>query len=98
VTQEGDPPVAANPTPELEAFHQFLGEQLASGGSSLSPEECLELRRAQNPTGEQLSESVQALQEALDDMEASDVGQPLELFLAGVRQRNKPLTRRIARP
>src|SRR5436853_451831 len=46
--------MAADPTHELEAFHRFLGEQLADGGSSLTPEECLELWRAQHPTAEQL--------------------------------------------
>ena len=80
--------MAADPTHELEAFHRFLSEQLAHGGSSRTPEECLALWRAQHPTGEQLRAGVQAVQEALADMEAGDVGQSLDQFLAEFRQRN----------
>ena len=80
--------MAAHPTHELESFHRFLGEQLANGGSSLTPEECLEPWRAENPVGEELRASVQAIQEALADMEAGDTGQLLEPFLAEFRQRN----------
>jgi hypothetical protein len=80
--------MAAESTHDLEAFHHFLGEQLTNGGSSLTPEECLELWRAQHPTSEQLRANVQAVQEALADMEAGDVGQPLAQFLAEFRQRN----------
>jgi hypothetical protein len=78
-----------NPGAELEAFHRFLGEQLANGGSCLTPEECLERWRAQHPAPEQLRESVQAVRDALADMEAGDVGQPLDTFLAEFRQRSK---------
>jgi hypothetical protein len=77
--------MASDPIPELEAFHRFLGEQLANGGRALTPEECLELWRAQHPAGEQLRASVRAVQEALADMEAGDAGEPLAQFLAEFR-------------
>lgn len=80
--------MATDPTHELEAFHRFLAEQLADGGSSLTPEECLELWRVQHPTAEQLRADVQAVREAVADMEAGDAGQPLGEFVAEFRQRN----------
>ena len=80
--------MATDLTNQLEAFLRFLGEHLANGGSSLTPEECLALWRAQHSTPEQLSANMQAVREALADMDASDAGQPLEQFLAEFRRRN----------
>ncbi len=74
---------------ELKSFHRFLGDQLADEGSSLTPEECLDLWRAQHPLDEELSASTRAIQEALDDMKAGDIGQPLEAFLAEFRSRQR---------
>ena len=59
---------------QLEAFHRFVDEQLRNGGKNLSPEECLELWRAQHPTPEELEESLRAVQQSLADMEAGDRG------------------------
>ena len=70
---------------ELEAFHRFLADQITNGGPALTPEDCLELWRAQNPHDEEFRADVQAVKEALDDMEGGDVGMPLAEFLAGVR-------------
>jgi hypothetical protein len=76
---------------ELESFHQFLGTQLANGGAALTPEECLDLWRAEHPPDDELQAGIQAVQEALADMEAGDVGQPLEEFLRDFRaQRHLP--------
>jgi hypothetical protein len=74
---------------ELEAFHQFVGDQLANGGSALTPEECLDLWRAQHPQDDERDAGVQAVQEALADMQAGDTGQPLEEFLAEFRARRR---------
>jgi hypothetical protein len=77
---------------ELDAFHRFVGVQLANGGSTLTPEECLDLWRSQHPLDEEIDAGIEAIQEALDDMEAGDSGQPLEEFLAEFRaQRRSPL-------
>ena len=46
-------PKVANAMSELESFHNFLGTQLATGDSALSPEECLDLWRAQHPPDEE---------------------------------------------
>ncbi len=70
---------------ELDSFHRFLGEQLASEGPALTPEECLALWRAQHPLDDELSASTRAIREALDDMEAGDTGQPLDIFLSEFR-------------
>jgi hypothetical protein len=76
---------------ELEAFHRFLGDQITNGGSALSPQECLDLWRAQHPLAEQLTDSVHAVKEALEDMESGDQGQPLRDFLSELRaQKNLP--------
>jgi hypothetical protein len=70
---------------ELESFHRFLGDQLALGGSALTPEECLELWREQNAPDEEVEVDTQAIREAIEDMEAGDRGQPLKEFLAEFR-------------
>jgi hypothetical protein len=72
---------------ELESFHRFLGDQLAHGESMLTPEECLELWRAQNPPDDDLEAEAQAIGEAIEDMRAGDLGQPLPEFLADFRAR-----------
>jgi hypothetical protein len=76
---------------ELEAFHRFLGDQLANGDAALTPEECVDLWRAQNPAYDELYSDVQAVKEALDDMEAGDHGIPLQDFLSEVRGKKRCL-------
>ena len=70
---------------ELESFHRFLADQLSYGDSMLSPEECLDLWRAQNPPEHESEAEVEAIREAIDDMRAGDAGQPLREFLAELR-------------
>jgi hypothetical protein len=55
----------------------------------LSPEECLELWRAQNPSEDQFEAEAQAIREAIDDMRAGDVGQPLREFLMEFRAQKR---------
>ena len=74
---------------ELEAFHRFLEDQLSSGGCSLSPEECLDLWRAQHPLDGQTWEDINAVKEALDDMEAGDSGKPFHQFSEEFREKNR---------
>jgi hypothetical protein len=74
---------------ELVSFHQFVGEQLNAGQPCLSPEEALEAWRLQNRTPEEMAEDVQAIREALADMDAGDTGTPLETFLTEFRKRHK---------
>jgi hypothetical protein len=74
---------------DLQSFHQFIGQQLESGQARLSPEEALEAWRLQHRSPEEYSEDVQAIREALADMEAGDTGTPLDVFLAEFRKRHK---------
>jgi hypothetical protein len=74
---------------ELESFHRFLGDQLAHGDSMLTPEECLELWRTQNPSDEERGVEAQAIREAIDDMRAGDAGRPLQEFLTEFRARKR---------
>ncbi|HJQ82157.1 MAG TPA: hypothetical protein VJ828_19485 [Lacipirellulaceae bacterium] len=72
---------------ELQSFHQFIGEQLSIGHTSLSPEEALELWRLENRSPEEYQADVEAIREALADMEAGDRGTPVEEYLAEFRTR-----------
>ena len=73
---------------ELSNFHQFIGQQLSSGQVSLSPEEAVELWRLQNRSPEEYQADLQAIREALADMEAGDEGVPLDVFRAEFRKRH----------
>lgn len=73
---------------DLEAFRHFLDEQVRNGGRSLSPEDCLELWRAQHPTPDELEESVRAVKGALADMEAGDRGRPLADVVDEIRRKH----------
>ena len=71
---------------DLKAFHDFVGEQLANGGASLTPAETLDLLESQHPSEEERAARVEALREALDDMRAGDTGIPAREFLADLRR------------
>ncbi|HVC98054.1 MAG TPA: hypothetical protein VND64_30570 [Pirellulales bacterium] len=77
-------PDAAN---ELVSFHRFIAEHVGRGETDLSPEEALDLWRAQNPSATEFEDTVAALREALNDMEAGDKGTPLESFDRDFRNR-----------
>jgi len=72
---------------ELESFHRFVGQRL-SEGKIVSPEEALELWLDENPVDDDFKESVAAIQEALDEMDAGVPGIPLEEFDRRFRERH----------
>lgn len=74
---------------ELETFHRFLEDQLSNGECSLSPEECLDLWRAQHPLDGRIGEDLNAVKEALVDMEAGDSGEPFHQFREQFRKNNR---------
>jgi hypothetical protein len=74
---------------ELESFHRFLGDQLAHGDLGLTPEECLDLWRTQNPSEVDVEADTQAIREALDHMQGGDRGQPMQEFLTEFRARKR---------
>jgi hypothetical protein len=65
---------------ELVSFHRFLSERLTNEAEHISPEEALDLWRADHPAPDEPVDDVAALKEALADMEAGDCGLPLEQF------------------
>ena len=73
---------------ELSSFSDFLSQELASGAARLSPEEVLDMWRAEHPSADDYPNDVAALKEALADMEAGDQGMPLEQFDRTFRQRH----------
>jgi hypothetical protein len=73
---------------DLADFHQFIGDLLKSRDGALTPEEALDLWRADHPLSEDFEETVEALREALADMDAGDIGVPLEEFDAEFRARH----------
>jgi hypothetical protein len=73
---------------ELQSFHQFIGAQLNSGGRCLSPEEAVEAWRLENRTAEEYAADVQAIREALEDMDAGDKGIPWDEFDRDFRKRH----------
>ena len=64
---------------QLQSFHEFVAKQLKNGHGNLTPEEALAKWRER-------TESVKAIQEALDDMEAGDTGRPLEEVIDGIQR------------
>ncbi len=77
---------------DLASFQRFIAIRVEAGDSSLTPEEALDLWRAQNPTRQDVEETTAALAEALRDMDAGDHGMPLEQFDREFRsQRNIPV-------
>lgn len=73
---------------ELVIFHRFVADQLRQGREHVSPEEALDLWRTQHPSAEFDDETVLAVQEALDDMQAGDEGIPIREFDREFRSRH----------
>ena len=70
---------------ELETFHQFLSEQLASGNKDLSPEEFLRLWRTRQ---REHDETIEAVKEGVADMEAGRT-RPLADVAEEIRRKHK---------
>ena len=73
---------------ELANFHLFVAERLERGEQELSPEQALDMWRAEHPDPEECGDTVQALREAIADMEAGDTGVPLDQFDHEFRERH----------
>jgi len=79
--------MSIDPTAELASFREFIAEHVRNG-NALSPEEALDLWRTQNPSAEEFADTVQALREAIADMQAGDFGMPLDEFDRDFRRRH----------
>ncbi len=73
---------------ELISFHRFLSEKLTDEGAHLSPEEAVDLWRAEHPAPDEGASDVAAVKGALADMEGGDRGLPLEEFDRKFRDRH----------
>jgi hypothetical protein len=65
---------------ELAVFHRFIGDRLKEGQINLSPEEVLDLWRDEHPDSEDFADTVEALREAIEDLEAGAQTRPFEEF------------------
>ncbi len=71
---------------QIDSFHQFASLQVENGGAELSMERLFDLWLVQNPSTEELTESVAALNVAHRDMENGDTGRPVEDVIAELRR------------
>jgi hypothetical protein len=72
---------------DLHAFKNFIEEQLA-GETIPTVDEALALWDYENETDEGRAATVQALREALADMDAGDTGIPIDEALAELRRKH----------
>lgn len=72
---------------ELSSFHAFIGEHLARGDESLTPEDMLDLWRDQHPDPA-TEDATEEIREALEDMANGDCGVPFDEFTREFRRRN----------
>ncbi len=73
---------------ELASFHSFVSDQLRVGRGNVSPEEALDLWRAQHPAPDSEDEETLAVREALEDMRRGDTGLAIDQFDHEFRSRH----------
>lgn len=73
---------------ELDAFRQFIAEQVHRGHSDLSPEQCLQSWRAEHPSVEELNESTAVLTQAIKEMKTGDRGTPVRDAIDELRRKH----------
>ena len=71
--------MSIDPGAELARFQQFIADHLRKG-EGISPEEALDLWRAENPQAEEFDDAVKSLRAALAEMDAGDAGMALDDF------------------
>lgn len=69
---------------ELTQFQQFVTRQIENGGRDMSPEECVDLWRADHPEPDDLADSVAAIMTALGES-ARGEGRPADEVVAELR-------------
>jgi len=73
---------------DLRAFRDFVDAQLGNGGSSLTPEECLDLWIIENSSDEEREEALAAIRQGLEDMYAGRTRSAREA-IAELRRKHK---------
>ena len=66
--------------PDLASFHRFISIRLETGDPAMTPEEALDLWRAENPSRAEFEETTGALRAAIREMESGDAGVALDDF------------------
>ena len=72
---------------DIHAFQVFLEEQLANGGTSLTPTQALELWELQNASEDEKRAAVEAIRRGFADIEAGRV-RPAREALAELRRKH----------
>ena len=72
---------------ELVRSQEFIA-QCVQGGRGMSPEEAVDLWRAQNPRADERAENLAAIRQALADLDAGETGVSLEEFDHDFRHRH----------
>jgi hypothetical protein len=80
--------MSVDPRTELVSFQRFITECVVSGDPGLSPDEALDLWRAEHPSPSDRADTVAAVREALAAYEAGDRGMPLDEFDRQFRERH----------
>jgi hypothetical protein len=80
--------MSVNLNEELQRFSRFVSEKIGAGQGTLSPEEALDLWRAENPSEHERTDTVRAVEEALQEFRAGDPGVALETFDATFSQQH----------
>ena len=65
-----------NAQTELENFRDFVTQQLSSGKSDLSPEQCLDIWRITHPSEDQAAGDLAAVYASVDDFKRGERGRP----------------------
>lgn len=84
--------MSAGLTNELQEFALFIQTKLNNGENKLLPEEVLDEWREAHPSEEEFEENVQAIQEALDQMDCSEKGLSAAESVRRLRERIGNLT------
>jgi hypothetical protein len=80
--------MSVNLNDELQRFNRFVSERIGTGNGDLSPEEALDLWRSENPSEEERTETILAVEEAIEELRAGDPGVSLETFDADFRRQH----------
>lgn len=79
--------MSVDPALELAQFQQFIIDHLERG-VSMSPEEAVDLWRASHPDSATYEEDVEAVRQALAELDAGEPGMTIEEFAAKIRDRH----------
>ena len=79
--------MSTEPSNELAQFHSYVAACLERG-EVLSPEDVLDRWRLEHPSHEEFEESVEAIRQALAEMDAGNIGVPLAEFDRRFRERH----------